>query len=461
MRDLFILGFLGFLVIVSFKRPWLMTLAYIYVDLVQPQRISYYLLSSIPVSLIFALAAVVFWLTENRRLHISGLQLLLTAFLGWITATTLMSMLPEHAWIKWSAAWKAIAFGIFLPLVLTTERRIEAVLFTMVFCISSITISGGIKTLAGGGGYGTLRLLVDNNSGLYESSTIATVAIASITLILYLYRYNSIFKRNWLVKLMTAGLIFASLLIPIGTEARTGLIAMAVLGLFIFLSSRHKLRLAVAFAIVCAAAIPMLPKSFTERMSTIESHEEDQSASTRLAVWQWTLDFVKEHPLGGGFGAYRLNEGLKVETVGTIVTEDGVVKPVRTEVVYGARAFHSSWFEVLGEHGYPGLLLYVTILVTMSWQLWRVYRRYRRGSERERRLSEMAKAVLMAIAIYCAGSTFVGVAFQTTLYLLIGIGISIVQLAALRAQQAAGPEPAPRPVPLARPYRPIAGRPAS
>ena len=54
-------------------------------------------------------------------------------------------------------------------------------------------------------------------------------------------------------------------------------------------------------------AIPFLPQSYLARMGTISNHESDSSASTRVQVWLWTLDYVETHPLGGGFDAYRGN----------------------------------------------------------------------------------------------------------------------------------------------------------
>jgi hypothetical protein len=65
----------------------------------------------------------------------------------------------------------------------------------------SIIIVGGIKTVgSGGGGYGELNLMVANNSGLYEGSTISTVAIAIIPLILWFTKYGTIFPPDWKVK---------------------------------------------------------------------------------------------------------------------------------------------------------------------------------------------------------------------------------------------------------------------
>ena len=36
-------------------------------------------------------------------------------------------------------------------------------------------------------------------------------------------------------------------------------------------------------------ALPFLPASYTERMTTITEYKADESASTRVAVWRWTM----------------------------------------------------------------------------------------------------------------------------------------------------------------------------
>lgn len=429
MRDLFILGFLGLMVLVALKRPWLMTLAYIYVDLFQPQRVAYYLLSGVPVSLIFALAAVLFFCLERHKtIYFGKIQGLMLVFLCWVTLTTFMAILPEHAWIKWDPAWKAIGFGIFLPFVLNTRRRIEGALLVIVACVSSITISGGIKTLLGGGGYGTLKLLVDRNSGLYESSTIATVAIAVIPIILYLYKHSEIVPRNRWTKLLTAGLVFANLLIPVGTEARTGLLCIAALALLLLFRAKRKLLTAVGLAASVLITLPLLPESFQERMGTIETHEQDASASTRLAVWAWTLDFVQDHPLGGGFAAWRLNTGLTVETK-VVEGPEGAEKVTTQKRTYqGARAFHSTYFEILGEHGYPGILIFLVMVGTALVSLIRIRYRLKRGDEECRRYAALADAMIIGMLVYLVGAAFVGIGFQTTLYLMLGIIASIIHL---------------------------------
>ena len=58
MRDLAFVAFLAGLLALGIRRPFLFVLAYVYVDTVSPQRLSYFLLNSIPLSLIIALLAM-------------------------------------------------------------------------------------------------------------------------------------------------------------------------------------------------------------------------------------------------------------------------------------------------------------------------------------------------------------------------------------------------------------------
>ncbi|MGN6122345.1 MAG: DUF5935 domain-containing protein, partial [Sphingomonas oligoaromativorans] len=47
MHDLFFVAFLAGLIALGFRRPFLFVLGYAYVDIVSPQRLSYYLLNAV------------------------------------------------------------------------------------------------------------------------------------------------------------------------------------------------------------------------------------------------------------------------------------------------------------------------------------------------------------------------------------------------------------------------------
>ena len=315
MRDLVLFAFVAALLLFGLKRPFLFTLAYLYVDTVSPQRISYSLLSSMSISMVVAALAIGGWLAADKKeLRFGPRQGLILFLLLYVTWTTAYADIPIEAWTKWEWVWKAMLFAIFLPFTLRTKLRVEAALLFLCLSAAAIIIVGGIKTVAGGAGYGVLNLMVDNNSGLYESSTISTVAIALIPLILWFTRHGTIFTPDWRVKLFCGALIFSCLLIPIGTEARTGLVCIAVLGLLLLRDAKRRFLYIGAALALGAAAIPFLPSSFTNRMETIQGFKADESAGTRLAVWGWTWNYALDHPMGGGFEAYRQNR-IQVSTV--------------------------------------------------------------------------------------------------------------------------------------------------
>src|SRR5262245_65718777 len=84
MRDLVFIGFIAALLLLAVRRPFLFALAYIYVDTVSPQRLSYHLLNSIPLSMIVAALAIGGWLVADRKDQLSfsarqGLIILLLA----------------------------------------------------------------------------------------------------------------------------------------------------------------------------------------------------------------------------------------------------------------------------------------------------------------------------------------------------------------------------------------------
>lgn len=422
MLDLGLTAFTLALLGIGFRRPFVWVLAYLYIDILSPQRISYRLLTALPVSLIAFVLAFAGWaLLDNKRdSRFTLRQGLIVALLAYCAATTVYADFPINAADKWAWVWKALVFAVFLPLTLRTRLRIEAAALVMVLTIAAIIVDGGIKAAAGGGGYGELKLFINDNTGLYEGSIISCVAIAVIPLIWWLVGHGTVFAKDWKVKLFALALTFACLMIPVGTQARTGLLCIGLLGLMTLRSVKRPLvYLAVASA-AALAAIPFLPKSYTERMSTIQNHQTDNSAETRVAVWKWTLGYVGDHPLGGGFDAYRGNH-IRVETVKAAGSGNNQSQTV--EATYDqARAYHSSYFEMLGEQGWPGLALWLWLMLSGVWQMERLRRRWKkRTGEGQQWQAPLATALQQSLLIYMTGSFFVGIAFQPFCYMIVGL----------------------------------------
>ena len=226
-------------------------------------------------------------------------------------------------------------------------------------------------------------------------------------------------------------------MIPVGTQARTGLVCIAVLAVLFIRQTKRRFLYLTGAALVAAAAIPFLPSAFSDRMETIREYKTDESAATRLAVWKWTWEFVQEHPFGGGFDAYRIN---KVRYELPVVDENGFDTGAvdRREVVDQARAYHSSYFEMLGEQGFPGLIIWLIIHVGGVWRMEVISRMYRkRNRPDESWVAPLARALQNAQIIYLVGSLFVGIAFQPFVYMLVGMQIGLDTYLARRRGEAA------------------------
>lgn len=422
MIDLFLTGFILAMLALGMKRPFVWVLAYLYIDILAPQKISWMILSKVPVSMIVWMAAFGGWLLIDSKEHsrFTLRQVLLVLLLLWCGYTTLMADFPTDAVNKWSWVWKALLFAIFLPLTLRTRLRLESAILVMVLTVGAIIISGGMKTAMGGGGYGFLKLFVNDNSGLYEGSIISCVAIAVIPLIVWLNKHGTIFPPDWRVKLFAAALIFACLLMPVGTQARTGLLCIGLLGVLSLRTVKRRFLYMTIIGAVAMASVPFLPDSFRARMSTIENHQADESASTRIQVWKWTWDYVQDHPMGGGFYAYLGNK-ISYKTVQK--DDSGGVTSVETQQITDeGRAYHSSYFEMLGEQGWPGFTLWMLLQLSGLWQMERLRRRWgKRTGPDERWQAPLATALQHAQLIYLLGSVFVGIAFQPFILMLIGL----------------------------------------
>ena len=467
MRDLVFVGFLLAFLGLGFRRPFVLVLAYVYIDIIAPQRLTYFLLNSVPVSMIAVALAVGGWALADAKAHsrFAPRQMMIVVLLAYCWITTVNADFPKEALDKWDWVWKCLAFAAFLPLTLRTRLRIESLLLVMILSAGSIIIVGGIKTLASGGGYGELDLMVTNNSGLYEGSTISTVAIAIIPLLFWLMKHGTIFPPDWRVKTFGIALTFSCLLIPVGTSTRTGLLCIGLVALLSLRNAKRKILYLTMLGVAGLVAIPFLPATFTERMNTIKTYQADESAATRLAVWKWTIEYAKTHPFGGGFEAYRGNHiryDIK-KTDGAASTSSGVgtgaapaaaAPPPVTDTLTNdkARAYHSAYFEMLGEQGYAGLALWLAISVIGLFRMEVLRRRYRDPAGEFAWAGSLAAALQTAHLVYLLGAAFIAIAFQPFVYMLIGAQIGLdTYLARRRSEESFRPVRKARPALLPLP----------
>ena len=104
------------------------------------------------------------------------------------------------------------------------------------------------------------------------------------------------------------------------------------------------------------------------------------------------------------------------------------------EVVDKARAYHSAYFEVLGEQGWLGAVLWLAIQLLGLIQLELIRWRLRKSTDRvDRANASLANALQIAHVVYLVGSLFVGIAYQPFIFYIVAVEIGLGQAIKRRA----------------------------
>jgi probable O-glycosylation ligase (exosortase A-associated) len=413
MRSLFITAvYLAFFVF-GVRAPFVLVLGYVWVDIFTPQYVVYGILNSLPVSMIMSGAVIFAWLLLKPSPFIRvRLQTVLVFLFGlWITLTLTWAVVPEAAYEKWNWAIKAVMFSCLVPAFFRSRVQLEALLWVILLSGMAHCLPFGAKVVLSGGGYGQALGLVGSNSGYGEGSTLAMFSVSLVPIALYLYKHGIIFQGR-LIKLILAGCAIAALLTALGTFARTGLVCTAVVAVGLFITSKRKMLFGFVLGLVLAGAVAAMGAAWSDRMSTITTAQNEASAMGRVGVWLWTLDYVKEHPLGGSFNVYFINKIEQRMEDGTILLSEG-------------KAFHSIYFEVLGETGFPGLALCTLIALVMLRTYWKIAKE---AKGEHLWLSDLSKALIITSFAFFAGGLFIGVAFQSYFYYLVAISAILKNL---------------------------------
>jgi probable O-glycosylation ligase (exosortase A-associated) len=129
--------------------------------------------------------------------------------------------------------------------------------------------------------------------------------------------------------------------------SRGALVGLVFLMLAIAFQSKYKMRAVLGITVLCGALLAIAPAQWIERMSTLSTASKtDASAQERFNSWKFASHLAYEFPiLGGGFKTFTdpLYEryGLSLKSI------EGTQ--------YGP---HSIYFQMLAEHGFPGLVLF-------------------------------------------------------------------------------------------------------
>src|SRR5690606_24779244 len=150
----------------------------------------------------------------------------------------------------------------------------------------------------------------------------------------------------WMRRCMTVAILLC-VASALGSHSRGGLVALVGMSAVFWVRSRHKLALGAVMLVAVLAFLPMMPEEWWDRMRTIQTYDEDDSAMGRINAWNVAWQTAANYFFGGGM-SYQYQ--FLFDTYGTFETE--------------VRAAHSIYFQMLGNHGFVGLALYIAMWIT-------------------------------------------------------------------------------------------------
>ena len=414
MRDivlaLFIFGTIPFIL----SRPYIGLLVWSWLGYMNPHRLCYGFAYSFPWVMLVAIVTLISLVLsrESKRIPVNTVTVLMLLFLAWTGLSTIFALDQVPAWNTFEQFAKTMVM-VFVTLMLARDRkRIDWLVWVIVASLGFYGIKGGAFTLVTGGGYHIFgpaaSFIADNND----------LAMA-LCMVLPLMRYLQLQVTKKVAKIALGGSMALTGIAILGTYSRGGMIGLAIVTVALLVKGRRRLVLGLALVVVGATAYNFMPAKWVARMDTLQHAREVGSAQTRIQSWQFAANVALHRPLvGGGFNVYK-NAG-----VWATYAPRGAVQ----------RAVHSIYFRVLGEQGFPGLILFVALLAA-SWRNCGRVRKASQDSPERRWAFDLASMLQVSLVAFGVAGAFLTSTYFDMSYQLMALTVLLATSALAYAKE--------------------------
>jgi probable O-glycosylation ligase (exosortase A-associated) len=345
--------------------------------------LSWGFLSNLYYAYIIAILTCVSWLfsAEKKRVPLTPLVILTLLFSLWMTITSIFAVAPATlVWDKWAFVHKILFMALVGYALTTTHERVNQLIWVVVLSIGFWGVKGAIAMLLGAGD----RVYGPPEGAIADNNDFGLALIMILPLLFYQWHFA---VNRWL----RHGLMWMGVLVTVAvvmTYSRGAMVGLAVMAPILLVRSRAKISMGILMVAVGFSIYNFAPENWFSRMNTIETYQEEESAMGRIYYWKIALQIADQRPLvGGGFNVTHWPEAANRFLSGTDLPD--LTKP---------RATHSVYFDVLSEHGYVGLALFLMITLYSWFNCSWLIRHSRDGPDRAwaNLLGRMGHGVLVA-----------------------------------------------------------------
>ena len=399
MRDIVLLVMLIATVPYILRKPWIGIIAWVVVSVMNPHRMTYGFAYNMPVAQVIVVATLLGTLfsREPKRFPLTPVTGVLLLFVIWMNLSTAFALFPEAALDQWFKVMK-IMFVLFLGMaILHTRTHLNVLIWAIVCSLGFFGVKGGIFAVLTGGAY---RIYGPPDSDVGDNNAISFALVITLPLIYYLFTTvpNKWVKRGLLVSM---GLCVLAIL---ASHSRGAFLALAAMTGFLWLKSERRGWLGLAILVAAPAMLAFMPEEWFARMNTIKTYEQDASSMGRINTWIMGFNLAKDHPIfGGGFQIYNAESFARWA-------------PDPLDI----HAAHSVYFAALGEHGFGGLLIFLT-LCGLTWRTGSYVAKATKRIPELTWAASLGRMLQVSLVGYAVGGAFLSVLYFDVFYYLIAI----------------------------------------
>lgn len=387
MRDIVALPIFAALALYAIAHPWIGVMAWTWVSLMSPHRYAW-VASQLPIAAVIAAGTLLgIAISRDRRsFYLTPPSTVFILLMIWICVTFPFSLYPDASYEMFTRVMK-IDFMILVALVtLHSRKHILVLVGVLVVSVGFYGVKGGLFTLATGGSgrvWGPPGGFLEGNNELG----------LALSMIIPLLRFLQLHARARWLKIGIPVVMLLSAIGALGTQSRGALLAIAAMSVTMVMRGRNRLVMGVLVVIAGVSLVAFMPDTWTGRMSTISTYQQDNSAMGRINAWGMAYNLACDRFLGSGF------ENVTPELFQKYAPYQDV-KP---------NGPHSIYFQVLGQHGFVGLFLFL-----LMWLLvWRMASRVSRKSKlipEAKWCGDLATMCQVSLVGYLVGGAFLALA---------------------------------------------------
>lgn len=424
MRDIVITAVAGFLILMIFKNPAIGAYTWAWLSLMSPHRMTYGFAGGLPFAMATALVTILVFATTRQRRPLPNVAPIwvLLALISWMTVTSFFALAPQSlVWDRWIFVIKIQVMTIITMMLIVEPKQLRTLIWVVTLSVCFYGIKGGIYTISTGG---SGRVWGPGGTMLEGNNELAVGLVILFPMLYFLWQTES---RIWVRRAMAISSV-SVLLSILGSQSRGALLALLSMALLLGLKGKYPVRTSIGLLFLVFVAVAFMPDSWTARMDTMRDHTADQSAMSRIWTWTTLWNVGVDRPLVGA--------GFRADT-GAIFQRYAPTDEKYNIFIGQVLVAHSIYFQMLGEHGFVGLGLFLG-LGFVTWRTASVLaKRTTSDPEFGSWMPLLMRMVQVSLVGFAVGGAFLSLAYHDLPYYLVAFVAISYALVGEREKRAA------------------------